>query len=429
MSNELVSIIIPVYNTEAYLNRCLSSIVCQEYSNIQIICVNDGSSDKSIEILNSEAEKDERVEVIHLDRSVGAGEARNIGMREAKGEYLMFLDSDDYFDPTMVDCLYRDISENKADICICGFVQFDNSTGKIVYNYYPKGVDGITDNCFRLSQLGENALTLSNSGPCNKIYRRDFLFSNNITFQSLSSSNDVSFSYLCYLKADRIVYSKCKTPLLNYRVNTDTQISHNRNSLNHYYAVNNVIETMGKDITNKEFTQIVFAFVSLSVYELQNCKEESLNREFYKMVREFLDCKKDNYSITDYEINSRINSFMTLDYDSYWFDLKKEFYKQISSNFMALSRRVRPNEKIVVWGNGTRSMALQLVFVDRGYGDVFITDIKDDKVGEKTQCGYKIIGTEEARVCGRKIIASNSGIYEQLRTEGIDSINLEEYCG
>ncbi|MCF0156875.1 MAG: glycosyltransferase, partial [Veillonella sp.] len=100
--DSLVSIVVTIYNQEKYLEFCLQTILNQTYKNLQIICVNDGSTDSSSRILDMMAQKDERLQVIHQENA-GAGKARNEGFKHVTGDYVLFLDGDDFFQPTMVE--------------------------------------------------------------------------------------------------------------------------------------------------------------------------------------------------------------------------------------------------------------------------------------------------------------------------------------
>ncbi|MDR2160688.1 MAG: glycosyltransferase, partial [Desulfovibrio sp.] len=111
-----VSVIIPVYNTEPYLRRCLDSVCGQTLREIEIICVNDGSTDGSLEILREYAQKDSRVKVIELEENKGAGAARNAGIDAARGEYIGFVDSDDYVDLDFYETLYVKAQETQAEV-------------------------------------------------------------------------------------------------------------------------------------------------------------------------------------------------------------------------------------------------------------------------------------------------------------------------
>lgn len=126
----LISVIIPVYNAEKYLKKCLDTVLSQTYTNIEVILVNDGSSDGSGAIIDSYACKDERIRVIHLPENKGVSHARNRGIDILKGEYTIFVDADDYVEPDFLEKLYGNLKENQADISICGidFVGFKKYT-------------------------------------------------------------------------------------------------------------------------------------------------------------------------------------------------------------------------------------------------------------------------------------------------------------
>ena len=116
-----VSIIVPVYQVEKYIRQCVDSILVQTFTDFELILVDDGSTDKSGEICDEYAKADGRVKVIHQTNG-GLSSARNSGMDHAKGKYFMFIDSDDFIAPNMVECLYKSINEQCADIAVCNFM-------------------------------------------------------------------------------------------------------------------------------------------------------------------------------------------------------------------------------------------------------------------------------------------------------------------
>ena len=128
----LISVIIPVYNVEAYLARCLDSILAQTYTNLEILIIDDGSTDNSGTLCDEYAQKDSRIRVIHQENQ-GLAEVRNIGLREAKGEYIQFVDSDDWIDPETIETCYRLSKEYGADIVKFGGVR-EFSDGRQKHN-------------------------------------------------------------------------------------------------------------------------------------------------------------------------------------------------------------------------------------------------------------------------------------------------------
>lgn len=116
--NDLISIIIPVYNVVQFINDCMNSVICQTYLNLEIILVDDGSTDGSSELCDLYAIKDKRIKVVH-QKNMGLSCARNRGIELARGKYLFFLDSDDYIHPQLIRCLHDTLIKNKADIVFC----------------------------------------------------------------------------------------------------------------------------------------------------------------------------------------------------------------------------------------------------------------------------------------------------------------------
>ena len=115
---DLISIVVPIYNVEKYLEKCINSIIIQTYKNIEIILVNDGSTDSSGKICDIYLKKDKRIKVIHK-KNGGLSDARNVGIENAKGKYIAFIDSDDFIDSDFIEILYNLIIEYNADVSCC----------------------------------------------------------------------------------------------------------------------------------------------------------------------------------------------------------------------------------------------------------------------------------------------------------------------
>ena len=130
MNDVKVSIIVPVYNVEKYLRQCVDSIVNQSLKEIEIICINDGSTDNSLQILEGYAQRDKRIKIINK-RNEGLSTARNTGMEYATGEYIGFVDSDDFINEKMYENLYKNAKSNKSDIVMCPAYVFDNNNPEL----------------------------------------------------------------------------------------------------------------------------------------------------------------------------------------------------------------------------------------------------------------------------------------------------------
>ncbi len=161
--SELISVIIPVYKVEPYLRRCVDSVIAQTYSNLEIFLVDDGSPDLCGEICDEYAEKDERIRVIHK-KNGGLSDARNVAIDVCQGEYISFIDSDDYVDNDFIESLYRANKSNKTELSICGIMKFDES-GDMHEDYVPSD----SPKCASGTEMAE---TVWRPAACNKLYHR-----------------------------------------------------------------------------------------------------------------------------------------------------------------------------------------------------------------------------------------------------------------
>ena len=135
----LISVIVPVYNVEEYLTQCIESIINQTYTNLEIILVDDGSTDQSGKICDEYAIKDDRIQVIHKENR-GVGSARNVGLDTSKGEYVSFVDSDDYVDKNYIKILLKQMLEHNVQVSICNLAITDKKNTTIRYKDKINGV-------------------------------------------------------------------------------------------------------------------------------------------------------------------------------------------------------------------------------------------------------------------------------------------------
>lgn len=143
MANKKISIIVPVYKVEEDLDRCVQSIVDQTYKNLEILLIDDGSPDNCPAMCDEWAKKDKRIKVIHKENG-GVSSVRNLGLELATGEYIGFVDSDDYIDATMYEKLYNKIQEDKSDFVACGFIKvFEDGRQQIIQEINWKNVNAI----------------------------------------------------------------------------------------------------------------------------------------------------------------------------------------------------------------------------------------------------------------------------------------------
>lgn len=221
-----VSVIIPVYNTEPYLKQCLDSIQKQTLHEIEIICVDDGSSDNSVKIIEGYKNNDDRFSLIckkHQD-GTGAGPARNLGLQHAKGKYVIFLDADDFFEPNMLEEMYLRAEQMIAQIVICNAFVYNNVTGKerigdLIFSrkYIPQ------KQVFAGTDFPNTLFQMTWGGAWNLLILHDYVKSKGFQFQATRFQDDVLFTYLALAEADRI--TALDQPFIHYRQNINTNQS------------------------------------------------------------------------------------------------------------------------------------------------------------------------------------------------------------
>jgi glycosyltransferase involved in cell wall biosynthesis len=183
------SVIVPVYNTSAYIEKCLLSIVRQTEPSLEVIVIDDGSSDNSLALCKALALQFSCIQV-HTKINEGQGMARNMGMGLARGEYIIFVDSDDWIDSGLLQKSKAAFEAQKLDFVNFGF-EYINPEGQVMKPFKGFSVDGLSgSDIFKSALLDYHIYT----SPCNKVYRRQWLLENNIQFPPLRAYEDVFFS-------------------------------------------------------------------------------------------------------------------------------------------------------------------------------------------------------------------------------------------
>lgn len=209
MEGNLISVIVPIYNTEKYLEKCITSILDQSYHNLEVILINDGSTDNSEEICNRFQEIDKRIIVKYQENS-GVSVARNQGLKIAKGDFISFVDSDDYLHPEMLERLWNYLKEYNADIAMCDFFKvFD---GKLIEQCYEKNIVKQLDSVQALKRLFGSSLEQA-VVVTNKLLMKELL--SDIRFPAGKIHEDTFTTYKLYYKAKKIIYTNEK---LYYRI-------------------------------------------------------------------------------------------------------------------------------------------------------------------------------------------------------------------
>ena len=279
-----VSIIVPVYKVEKYLDQCVESMVNQTYRNIEIILVDDGSPDNCPKLCDDWAKKDKRIKVIHKNNE-GVSRAVIEGIKSASGKYLAFLDSDDYFAPQFIEKLYDAIQSSGADISVCNYIK--------VYNDHEDKIDTIKENlviekgrdienCI-FTYTGWNGLTIA---PCrwNKLFKKELLLSSiEYVNKDIFMGEDVNMTFYAMTKANKVAFINDH---LHYYRQVETSLSNvKRNNWKNYKGLIKQLLIINEKEDLKLKNYIYKWFISMYINE---CVKYAVTHYNRKELKEFL---------------------------------------------------------------------------------------------------------------------------------------------
>ena len=306
-----VSIIIPVYNTEKYIDECITSVINQTYKDIEIILINDGSTDSSLSICKKYEKMDSRITIINRKHK-GVSFARNEGLKKCTGKYVMFLDSDDYYNLDYVERMYNALTKNKCDMVITGFkLRYKKSKSILQYSNH--------DLILNFNSIISDIVNTTYFNSMSKtIIKKSIIDKNKIAFDtSLNYFEDYKFSFDSMKHSKKIMYlSNC---LYNYRVNkaSTTQSMNIDKALKWYndglYVINYINSSVPIDnINSLMFDKICFAFRILA--KMDNTKYKDFEKEanclleglYTSVPKENIDINKINYKRRVYKFRAKL---------------------------------------------------------------------------------------------------------------------------
>lgn len=310
----MVSIIVPVYNVEKYLKRCVESIRNQTYKDLEILLVDDGSTDSSPEICEEYAKVDERISVIHK-KNGGLSDARNVGLQHAAGEFVYFCDSDDYIEQTLVaDCVKR-MEEEAADMLIFDFYRVQEGTFTICTENLPL-------NAFSLEEVPK--LLLTSPSACNRVFRMDFLKKTGIIFPVGRLYEDLGTIPKLYLAARKISY--IDKPYYYYEIRSGSIMTSARfekafqdrtdmiKEILNYYKDLKVYERYREELEFMAFFNGLF--LPIREISLRNCSKAECNRYKKAILAEYPECFQNKYIQT---MSRKEKIYVSIiRYEQYW---------------------------------------------------------------------------------------------------------------
>ena len=291
--NPKVTVVIPVYNAEKTIKNSLECLINQTLKDFEIICINDGSTDKSLKILKEYAKKHSNIR-IYSQRNKGAGAARNRGLDLARGKYIIFLDADDLYKYNTLEKLYLKATATNSDIVVCGNSEArsdDNITFKIE-NYLSTNSNLISKDVFNYKNTKENIFYFTYFQAWNKFYLREFLTKNNLRFQEVRYFEDLDFVFTSLAIAERV--ATVNDYLITYiNVKTSKTLSkYGKKNKDYFYkAFSKFQESIREKIDwTADFERIyINTVVRVFFVEYDNAKKQYHKKDQKKIIKNNLD--------------------------------------------------------------------------------------------------------------------------------------------
>ena len=308
-----VSVIIPIFNGEKYLKTCLDSVCNQSLSDIEIICIDDGSTDNTLKILKKYQSKDKRLKIISTENH-GQGHARNIALSKVKGEYVSFVDVDDWIEEDALELLYYKAKNDNLDMLFFQMMNYIENSGKFIetdlYNFQCFEENGITENTIFNHNDTKGFLFEIPVGPVSKLYKKEFLDINSLKFPEGIFFEDNSFFYNAYFKCNSAGFVKKH---LYYRRRHDNSVTQtfDETKFDIIVATNNMIDVFfenekyylyKKSLINHTFSMLIEWFKKSPL---------NLKQKFYRLIKR--DFKGVNELKNDFENNLKKNYLLIYD--------------------------------------------------------------------------------------------------------------------
>ena len=282
MEDIAISIIIPVFNIESYIKDCLSSVINQDIRNIEIICINDCSTDNSLKILNEMKKIDDRIIILNHDKNKGLSEARNTGTLKSKGEYLLFLDGDDFLVNDSLKQVLKDIEDLKLDIIRYNFMYFYTDKNVYVENKrYKIKSSKLLTGMELFGQLYDN----DDYKPMAwlSIYRREFINENKIYFLNGILHEDVEFTPRVLVKAKKTKLSNTNLVVYRIRENSITTTVNPKKNKDLLYIVKELKDMVDEEVLEQKVKGKLYSLIASNLlFIINNMSYEDIsyyNRE------------------------------------------------------------------------------------------------------------------------------------------------------
>lgn len=441
-----ISIIVPVYNASVFLRKCLDSLVNQTLKDIEIILIDDASTDNTSIIMEEYKKKYSMIQCVYLEQNIGQGEARNKGIEISQGKYIMFVDSDDWIDITMCDKLYNRALEEDYDIVGCDYYRVQEFSGKkLRYSLYFNQQEGELDKDKRASLL------LMFSIPVCKLIKKEMLLTNDLYFPPRIKYEDFAVVplYFFYSKNMGIV-----DEALYYYLTREDSTSLQMNAPHHGDVIRSAI-ILYNEILNRGFKDYEEEAEGLYIRQLMNGLRKyvelynELDEDALKTVKnmtagDYPSCKQNHYYYSTNEVGRKVFELLHDDYERIIHEYQEgilsktnlgyaEYYRYNEDKLNNLQDYCRENNfKVAIWGAGLKGNDFLKVYDEKVTKNISVVDRNIKNHGTRTATGHEI---SSSSICEEMdlIIAMSRNAYASIREEArainskIKVINLDLY--
>ncbi len=313
MTKPKISVIVSCYNGEKYLDKCLKTLANQTLKDIEVICINDCSTDKTKDVFESYTKSDDRFKLINNNQNFGISKSRNNGLKSANAEYIMFCDADDYYEPTTCEVMLEAIESSQADLAINEIRVIYEAHEEMRYsdeNYYSLKYAGLND-------ISDEIIKNTDLSPTNKIFRKSIIEKNSLRFPEGLHFED---AYFCsaYLFSSKTIYYVNEN-LYNYIRHNNSTMSNTWSSnkrvdiaIEHLYIAFKLFEYLKKnnllEDNNKTFWDLYFSFEG---FALANSKTYARKKQIRQESKEFCQKNEKYFLRADVKTQKQIKSINT----------------------------------------------------------------------------------------------------------------------
>lgn len=420
-----ISIIMPLYNAERFLEEALISIAKQTFQDYELICVNDGSDDNTLNIVQKFQDNDPRIKLLNNEKRSGAAVARNRGMKVAQGKYLIFFDGDDIFDEELLMLSYEKAESTNAEIVMSEamHVASDRIYHKQPVEHSKKYVSKFCGQALSVRDIKICDVLIWSANPHTKLFRKDFVDREALEFQNLSSENDTYFVIMGFFLANRVVRLDSGRVMLYARDHdTSSRISTNRDPMCVYYAMSKVKDELEKRGIFEEMSKLFYYRTFFFLYDgLRSTRDMECRKKFYDfLVNEGINNLFGghyNENGIDQYIRSKLEEFISLKLGKNWEKIFSIYEVFLENNLIEISSlfetRRRAKKRVGIWGTGENGR--KLIAFCRKHN--FIVEVVLDSDGSK--CGRywegHYIKQPQDVVEVDVIISTPNGAYENIK--------------